>query len=96
MAIITFVLCRLAVFRDDVVFLIFMYQRWIYRVDKNRVNEFGFTGDDAQKPEEEEGPPGVSTPAVDDQPSGTPAASASATTATQRRGKATEVRYRGG
>ena len=30
-----------AVFRDDVVFLIFIYQRWIYRVDKKRVNEFG-------------------------------------------------------
>lgn len=29
---------RLAVFRDDLVFLIFLYQRWIYRVDKTRVN----------------------------------------------------------
>lgn len=27
---------RLACFRDDVVFLIFLYQRWIYRVDKTR------------------------------------------------------------
>lgn len=91
-----FMTCRLAVFRDDVVFLIFLYQRWIYRVDKNRVNEFGFTGDDAQKPEEVEGPQGASTLAIEDQPSGTSAAAASATTATQRRGKATEVRYRGG
>ncbi|KAI9001375.1 cleft lip and palate transmembrane 1 [Trametes punicea] len=32
---------RLACFRDDVVFLIFLYQRWIYRVDPNRVNEYG-------------------------------------------------------
>jgi len=32
---------RLACFRDDVVFLIFLYQRWIYPVDKSRVNEFG-------------------------------------------------------
>jgi hypothetical protein len=30
---------RLACFRDDVVFLIFLYQRWIYRVDPKRVNE---------------------------------------------------------
>jgi len=32
---------RLACFRDDVVFLIFIYQRYIYRVDHNRVNEYG-------------------------------------------------------
>lgn len=36
-------LYRLAVFRDDIIFLIFIYQRWIYRVDKTRVNEFGFS-----------------------------------------------------
>ncbi|TBU49004.1 cleft lip and palate transmembrane 1 [Dichomitus squalens] len=32
---------RLACFRDDVVFLVFLYQRWIYRIDPNRVNEYG-------------------------------------------------------
>ena len=32
---------RLSVFRDDIVFLIYIYQRWIYRVDKKRANEFG-------------------------------------------------------
>ena len=32
---------RLACFRDDIVFLIILYQRWIYPVDKTRVNEFG-------------------------------------------------------
>jgi hypothetical protein len=42
-------LYRLAVFRDDVVFLIYIYQRWKYRVDKSRVNEFGFSN---QPPEE--------------------------------------------
>jgi hypothetical protein len=25
---------RLSVFRDDIIFFIFLYQRWIYRVDK--------------------------------------------------------------
>lgn len=35
------VLHRLACFRDDVVFLVFIYQRWIYRIDPNRVNEYG-------------------------------------------------------
>jgi len=39
------VLHRLAVFRDDVVFMVFIYQRWIYRVDKTRVNEFGFSAE---------------------------------------------------
>lgn len=30
----------------DVIFLIYVYQRWIYPVDKTRVNEFGFGGED--------------------------------------------------
>lgn len=40
------ILHRLSVFRDDVIFLIYLYQRWIYPVDKKRVNEFGFGGED--------------------------------------------------
>ena len=32
---------RLSVFRDDLVFLVYIYQRWVYRVDKRRANEFG-------------------------------------------------------
>lgn len=28
----------------DVVFFIYLYQRWIYRVDPNRVNEYGTSG----------------------------------------------------
>ncbi|XP_036775902.2 lipid scramblase CLPTM1L isoform X2 [Manis pentadactyla] len=32
---------RLACFRDDVVFLVYLYQRWLYPVDRSRVNEFG-------------------------------------------------------
>lgn len=27
----------------DIVFFIFLYQRWIYKVDHTRVNEFGFS-----------------------------------------------------
>nr|XP_018917278.1 PREDICTED: cleft lip and palate transmembrane protein 1-like protein isoform X1 [Bemisia tabaci] len=30
---------RLACFRDDVVFLIYLYQRWLYPVDKSRIDE---------------------------------------------------------
>ena len=32
---------RLACLRDDVIFLIFCYQRYKYRVDFTRVNEYG-------------------------------------------------------
>uniref|UniRef100_A0A914VCG2 Cleft lip and palate associated transmembrane protein n=1 Tax=Plectus sambesii TaxID=2011161 RepID=A0A914VCG2_9BILA len=37
---------RIGCFRDDIVFLVYLYQRWIYRVDPNRVNEFGTSGAD--------------------------------------------------
>ncbi|XP_034016932.1 cleft lip and palate transmembrane protein 1-like protein isoform X2 [Thalassophryne amazonica] len=40
---------RLACFRDDVVFLIYLYQRWLYPVDKTRVNEYGVSYDDKPK-----------------------------------------------
>lgn len=38
---------KLATLRDDVVFLILLYQRWIYPVDKTRANEFGFTAEES-------------------------------------------------
>uniref|UniRef100_A0A674PM05 CLPTM1 regulator of GABA type A receptor forward trafficking n=1 Tax=Takifugu rubripes TaxID=31033 RepID=A0A674PM05_TAKRU len=37
---------RIGCLRDDVVFFIYLYQRWIYRVDPNRVNEYGTSGVD--------------------------------------------------
>jgi hypothetical protein len=43
---------RLSVFRDDLIFLIYLYQRWKYPVDKKRVNEFGFGGEDEQQARE--------------------------------------------
>ncbi|GJN02858.1 hypothetical protein PR202_ga20246 [Eleusine coracana subsp. coracana] len=46
---------RLSVFRDDVIFLIYLYQRWKYPVDKKRVNEFGFGGEDEQQASAVEG-----------------------------------------
>lgn len=42
---------RLGCFRDDIIFLIFAYQRYIYRVDHSRVNEFGVSGDDLAEAE---------------------------------------------
>jgi len=37
---------RLSCFRDDLIFLVHLYQRWIYRIDYSRVNEFGQGGDE--------------------------------------------------
>ena len=45
---------RLACFRDDLIFFIFLYQKWIYPVDYNRCNEFeggGFKDDDEHESE---------------------------------------------
>jgi hypothetical protein len=32
---------RVACFRDDVVFIIYLYQRWLYPIDKNRIDVSG-------------------------------------------------------
>lgn len=29
----------------DIVFFIFLYQRWIYKTDLSRLNEYGFSGE---------------------------------------------------
>ena len=36
----------------DVVFFIYLYQRWIYPMDPHRVNEFGTSADDQLQPPE--------------------------------------------
>lgn len=45
---------RLGVFRDDIIFLIYLYQRWAYRVDPSRVNEYGTSLEHPQGAPEEE------------------------------------------
>ncbi|KAL9952468.1 hypothetical protein ACROYT_G039730 [Oculina patagonica] len=40
-------LYRIGCFRDDIIFFIYLYQRWIYPIDPKRVNEFGLTGEPA-------------------------------------------------
>ena len=39
------ILHRLACFRDDIIFVIYLYQKYAYRVDYSRVNEYGQGGD---------------------------------------------------
>lgn len=43
---------RLSTFRDDVIFFIWLYQSWKYRVDYKRVNEFGQGGESDEEEEE--------------------------------------------
>ena len=40
---------RVSCFRDVIVFAVFLYQRWIYKVDATRRNEFGTTGEEEQE-----------------------------------------------
>ncbi|KAI0224873.1 hypothetical protein L0F63_005875, partial [Massospora cicadina] len=40
---------RLACLRDDVVFFVYLYQRWIYKEDATRPNEFGQVGQASEK-----------------------------------------------
>ncbi|KAJ5302258.1 hypothetical protein PENANT_c008G03845 [Penicillium antarcticum] len=49
---------RLATLRDDVIFFIWLYQGWKYKVDYKRVNEFGQGGDSDEEQE--------TTPALED------------------------------
>ncbi|KAF2667214.1 cleft lip and palate transmembrane 1 [Microthyrium microscopicum] len=42
---------RLATLRDDVIFFVYLYQMWAYKVDHTRVNEFGQGGDDEEQDE---------------------------------------------
>lgn len=46
---------------SDIVFFIFLYQKWVYKVDHKRVNEFGFSGEMAAEQPAIEG--GDSAPA---------------------------------
>lgn len=39
---------RLATLRDDVIFFVYLYQTFAYKVDHTRVNEFGQGGDDEE------------------------------------------------
>ncbi|KAL5107409.1 hypothetical protein TcWFU_001916 [Taenia crassiceps] len=64
-------LYRIGCFRDDIIFFIYLYQRWIYRIDPKRVNEFGVSkemldnkkeeGEGAKATNEGEGEPGGGT-----------------------------------
>ena len=37
---------RLSCLRDDLIFVVYLYQRWAYGVDSRRANEFGQVGEE--------------------------------------------------
>lgn len=43
-------------FDADIIFCIYVYQRWIYRVDPKRMNEFGTSGEMFDDPNVAENP----------------------------------------
>ena len=45
---------RLATLRDDVIFFVYIYQSYAYKVDHTRVNEFGQGGEDDEVAEDKE------------------------------------------
>ena len=45
---------RISCFRDDIIFVVYLYQRWIYRVDKTRGLYATEEKKKKVKPEEEE------------------------------------------
>lgn len=45
---------RLATFRDDIIFFVWLYQSWKYKVDFKRVNEFGQGGESDEEEEKED------------------------------------------
>lgn len=55
-------LYRLGCLRDDVIFFIFLYQRWIYKTDMKRVNEFGISGE-PDEPENDDSQAKIDEPA---------------------------------
>jgi hypothetical protein len=56
---------RLATLRDDVIFFVYLYQTYMYKVDYNRVNEFGQGGDDEEVEEKDANKPFSAAPGAD-------------------------------
>lgn len=61
-------LYRIGCFRDDIIFLIYVYQRYKYRVDPTRVNEFGVSGEELAAQSDDPSLPNSSLPAIEENP----------------------------
>jgi len=56
---------RLATLRDDVIFFVYLYQSYAYKVDYTRVNEFGQGGDEEELEEKMANKPLAASPDAD-------------------------------
>ena len=56
---------RLATLRDDVIFFVYLFQTWKYKVDYNRINEFGQGGDEEEVEEKDANKPLAAHPGGD-------------------------------
>ena len=56
---------RLATLRDDVIFFIYLYQSYAYKVDHSRVNEFGQGGEEEEVEEKVANRPLTAPPGAD-------------------------------
>ncbi|OWY51078.1 cleft lip and palate associated transmembrane protein 1 [Alternaria alternata] len=56
---------RLATLRDDVIFFVYLFQTWKYKVDYNRINEFGQGGDEEEVEEKDVNKPLAAHPGGD-------------------------------
>lgn len=71
---------RLATLRDDVIFFVYLYQAYKYKIDHSRVNEFGQGGEDEAIEEKVANKPLTAAPDADGK---VDAKSASKTTAVE-------------
>merc|ERR1719198_2876064 len=73
---------RIACLRDDVVFFVYLYQWYLYPVDKTRANEYGYAYEEEEgegKGEAESGKEKADTTRVNDAAAGSTAKPAAAT-----------------
>jgi hypothetical protein len=70
---------RLSCLRDDVIFFIYLYQRWCYGVDSKRANDYGQVEVEADAADAE---PGGGAPSLANDPSAAPATCPATPTAT--------------
>ena len=86
---------RLATLRDDVIFFVYLYQSWAYKVDYSRVNEFGQGGGEDEQPEAKLADQPLTAPADGDSPVVAEKATATATGSGSGSGKATAKKRKG-
>jgi hypothetical protein len=76
---------RLATLRDDVIFFIYLYQTWMYKVDYSRVNEFGQGGDEEEVNDKNANKPLAAAPGASAESESAKEAATASATGTQKK-----------